>query len=149
MNAIWLIKTNSFGDTLWSKKILKSYWSAGKYINQTSDSGYVILGTVYESGLDSRNTLILKTDSNGKVMWSKSYNVPNYEQAEVNDEGNCMAKADDGYICLSNVEHYGVWAIKTDFSGDTLWTRALRWCSSLANINCGCSSIIKTSNGHS
>ena len=43
---MWLIKTDFQGDTLWTRTIGSSEPEIGKYVTQSSDGGYVIIGNV-------------------------------------------------------------------------------------------------------
>jgi hypothetical protein len=64
--SLVLIKTNSQGDTTWTKKYNWLNITANAII-QTSDSGYAITGS-YQS-----NTFLFKTDINGDSLWLQSY----------------------------------------------------------------------------
>ena len=71
-NDVWLIKTNSSGDTLWTKTSgdINSDW--GYSVIQTTDNGYAIIGGVSLVGGGNYVSLI-KTDSFGGTLWTKSY----------------------------------------------------------------------------
>jgi hypothetical protein len=44
-HRLWVIKTNSFGDTIWTKNFNSDLCSEGYSIKQTSDDGYIVTGT--------------------------------------------------------------------------------------------------------
>ncbi|MBI5541071.1 MAG: T9SS type A sorting domain-containing protein [Bacteroidia bacterium] len=56
---VYLIKTNSYGDTLWSNNYVKTYHSWGNCVAQTFDGGFVISGTA------NYDVYLIKTDANG------------------------------------------------------------------------------------
>ena len=169
--TIYLVKTNSSGDTLWTTKFggattvscvcltfdggyiitgssvgniqvggsvayLVKFESSGKVqwkryyafnpgwptfthasaVQQTPDGGYVIAG-------DSRSSIcLLKIDASGDSLWMKRYGS-SYDEAHsvqlTSDGGYIVA----GYTNGSNYYKRKFCLLKTDASGDTLWTR--------------------------
>lgn len=126
---IWLLKTDLNGDTLWTKQFGGINDDEGNYVQQTQDSGYIILGTTQSFGSGIRNAYLIKTDASGNVIWSKNFN------------GNCpvtfgnnnlLGKSlkqtiDGGYILLTAAEPT---LIRTNSVGDTLWTSSYHGLSS-------------------
>ncbi|MDI6839658.1 MAG: hypothetical protein QMD71_02190 [bacterium] len=47
---IWLIKTDTGGDTLWTRTFGGPYSDEGRLIKQTADGGYIIVGSTYSYG---------------------------------------------------------------------------------------------------
>uniref|UniRef100_A0A7C4TGH6 T9SS type A sorting domain-containing protein n=1 Tax=candidate division WOR-3 bacterium TaxID=2052148 RepID=A0A7C4TGH6_UNCW3 len=115
---LWLIKTDANGDTIWTK----TYNGKGYFVQQTIDGGYIITGATGEFIPD---VLLLKTDAQGNELWNKTY------VGRHSDEGYCVQQtADTGYIVVgvngaASEVYSDLWLIKTDPSGDTLWTRSL------------------------
>lgn len=69
---IYVIKTNSFGDSLWTLKIGGSGNDEGNSVHQTSDGGYIVCATVFTgSGF---NASLIKIDSNGNI--TSTFNIP-------------------------------------------------------------------------
>lgn len=64
-----LWKTDSLGNTEWFKTYGNSVNERGFDGEQTLDGGYIIVG---DSSGQSTNTWIIKTDSAGNILWSKS-----------------------------------------------------------------------------
>ncbi len=63
---VLIVKTNSIGDTLWTKAIGdSSYGAVAKFMSQTSDGGFIITGmkNIFDSLY--HDVYLLKTDSNG------------------------------------------------------------------------------------
>ena len=65
--GIYLAKTDSLGDTLWTRTFNKeSQKNASRSVEQTSDGGYIITGYVeYYHGGGGRDVYLIKTDSLG------------------------------------------------------------------------------------
>jgi hypothetical protein len=70
-NQMLIVKTDQFGDTLWTKTITNANGSQGRCVIQTLDSGYVVLGTCNMT--TGNDILLVKLDKNGQSLWSKMY----------------------------------------------------------------------------
>jgi hypothetical protein len=121
---VYLIKTNSSGDTLWTKTYGGVDFDAGNSVVQTTDDGYIITGYTYSYGIGQEDVWLLKTDSLGDTLWTRTYG------GTYDDWGSCVVQTiDNGYIITGGVDHnvppYDgyVYLIKTDAFGDTLWTK--------------------------
>ena len=65
---IWLIKTTSSGDTMWTKTFGGVSAEYGGSVQETTDNGFVIAGNTYSYGAGSSDVWLIKTNSNGQ--WS-------------------------------------------------------------------------------
>ena len=84
---IWLIKTNSFGDTLWTKTFGGSNDESGYSVQQTKDEGYIMTGNTSSYGHGAFDIWIIKTtpelnkveQKNNKMTldYNLSQNYPN------------------------------------------------------------------------
>ena len=120
---IYLIKTDAAGDTQWTRTYGGVQHEHGHSVLQTADSGYVICGTTYSFGTGSANVWLIRTDSRGDTLWTRTFG------GDSADLGHSVAQtADHGFILCGQAASFGAgsydaWVIKTDSSGDTLWTR--------------------------
>jgi len=121
---IYLIKTDSLGDTLWSRTYGGSSGDYGVSVQQTTDGGYIVTGETNSFG-NAGDFYLIKTDSLGDTLWSRTYGY------ETSDDGRCIQQTTDGgYIVTGSTEQppydifdSDVYLIKTDSLGDTLWSR--------------------------
>ncbi len=119
---VYLIKTNDAGDTLWTKTYgTKNKVDEGRYVQQTSDGGFIVTGSVFAQGKGLQVWLI-KTDANGDSLWSKEFGGQN------NEMGYCVQQTSDGgYILTGELQASGnltdLWLIKTDGNGNYLWSK--------------------------
>ena len=120
---VWLIKTNSSGDTLWTRTYGGDNGDYGYSVQQTTDGGYIITGSTWSYATGCNDVRLIKTNSSGDTLWTKTYGGAD------NDYGLSVQQTTDGGYILTGFTHsygpgyYDVWLIKTNSSGDTLWTR--------------------------
>jgi len=70
---VYLLKTDSWGDTIWTRSYGGRDWDFGRSVQQTSDGGYIIAGYTDSFGAGSRDVYLLKTDSSGDTLWTRTY----------------------------------------------------------------------------
>jgi hypothetical protein len=122
-NDIYVIKTNASGDTIWSKTYGGTENDEGNSVRQTADGGYIIAGYTRSFGAGSYDVYVIKTNASGDTLWTRTYGGTG------DDYGRSVQQtADGGYIVAGQTNSFGaggfdVCVIKTDASGDTLWTR--------------------------
>jgi hypothetical protein len=119
---VYLLKLNPSGGLIWQK----TYGSWGndeaREVIATSDGNYMIIGSS-NSGQPSKDMWLIKIDIDGNIIWNKYYGGGN------SDYGNSVRECSDGgFIVAGQTLSYGsgngdAWLVKTNSSGDTLWTR--------------------------
>jgi hypothetical protein len=119
---IYLIKTDSLGDTLWTKTYGGMDNDRSWSVQQTSDSGYIVVGMTASFGTDFEYVYVIKTNSLGDTVWTKTYGGGFFDFGYSVEQTN-----DDGYIIGGSTSSFGagwydVYLIKTDALGDTNWT---------------------------
>ncbi|MBA7609841.1 hypothetical protein ES703_17035 [subsurface metagenome] len=121
--AIWLLKINEEGDTLWTRTYSGDSADSPAWFEETSDSGYIIVGNTRSFGAEDVDIWLIKTDRNGDTLWTKTYGGPEDQWATY--VGQTL---DGGYMIIGETESFGpcddgnIWVIKTDSKGDTLIT---------------------------
>jgi hypothetical protein len=102
---VYLIRTDSQGDTLWTKTPCEGQ---GRSVQQTTDGGYIVAGD-----------WLVKTDAQGDTLWTRTYGGPVLSVQQTTDGGYVIV----GWTELTDTGYRDVYLIKTDGAGDTLWTR--------------------------
>jgi hypothetical protein len=123
VGGVYLIKTDSLGDTLWMKTFEEVNGGEGRSVQQTTDGGYIVAGWIYSYGTGSEDVYLIKTDSVGDSLWTKTFGGSGGERSY-----SVQQTTDGGYIIVGYTDpfrdvHYDVYLIKTDSLGDTLWTK--------------------------
>ena len=114
----WLVKTNYFGDTLWTRTFGGESTDYCKAMAQSNDGGYILAGCTESFGSGDKDVWLIKTDSNGDSLWTKTYGGTECEEAF-----DIINTIDNGYLITGTYDWYSeVYLIKTDFDGDSLWT---------------------------
>jgi hypothetical protein len=120
---VYLVKTNASGDTLWTRTYGGTSPDSGFSVQQTSEGGYIIAGATSSFGAGGFDVYLVKTDSLGHSLWTKTYG------GTADDYGRSVQQtADGGFIIAGTTYSYGagysdVYLIKTNAAGDTLWTK--------------------------
>lgn len=126
-----LIKTESDGDTLWTRRYGGTENEEANSIRRTQDGGLVMAGYTASFPVGSKNCYIVRTNEVGDTLWTRSYGGSDDDYLHT-----IRTLSDGGMIAAGVSESYGVstenaYVIRTDASGDTLWTRtygqAGRW----------------------
>jgi hypothetical protein len=119
---IYLIRSDKKGDTIWTKTIGGTGDDGARFVQPTSDGGFLLCGGTTSYGAGGRDVYIVKINSNGQVLWSKTIGGPN------DDSGGGIPTSDGGYAIWGTTNSFGVggydgYLLKLNSNCDTLWTR--------------------------
>jgi predicted secreted protein len=139
---VWLIKTDADGNKLWDRTFGGSNWDEGCSVQQTSDGGFIVVGTTESFGAGGPDVWLIKTDANGNKQWDRTFGGSD------SDGGiSVQQTSDGGFILVGTTNSFGagladVWLIKTDASGNREWDRTfgggdLDWGSSVQQTSDG------------
>jgi len=111
-------------DTLWAKTFGGNKKEECYHVEQTSDSGFIMVVNTWTFGTgNASNIWLIKTDSNGDTLWSKNFG------GEFGDWGYDVKQTQDGgYIIAGHTSIAGgggIWLIKTDSFGEMVWNKIL------------------------
>ena len=118
---IYLIKTNSLGDSMWTRTFGGVSADKGFSVRQTYDGGYIIGGET--TGSSSEDIQLIKTNSNGIPLWTKVFGSGQQDICsaviQTLDSGFCLTGS-TGNISSGNPD---IFLLKTDVNGDTIWSK--------------------------
>jgi hypothetical protein len=120
---IYLVKTDTIGETLWTNTYGGLGDDEGYSVQQTLDGGYIIAGKTNSFGAGLDDVYLIKTNSSGTALWTFTYGGTNI------DEGWSVKQTNDGgYIVSGATQSFGAggrdfYLVKTNALGGTLWTK--------------------------
>ena len=119
---VYLIKTDSEGNMLWSRTYGGSKDDWGYHVKITGDGGYVISGfhvKVGEGGAAGGSVVyLIKTDSDGEKQWIKTYDGAIGYSVHATEDG--------GYIIVGEIYlglNRDIFLVRTDSDGRELWSK--------------------------
>ena len=118
----WLIRLDDSGDTLWTRIIGGSRHDWAEYVTETTDGGFIVAGGTYSFGNGESDVWLVRLDSFGDTLWTRTYGGEEIDWAESVHE-----TSDGGFILSGSTNRNGDrngWLIRTDINGDSLWTRS-------------------------
>ena len=120
-NNVFLLKYDSSGNLLWYKTWGSSENAGGSGIALDSSGNIFITGSTYSYGAGNRDTLVLKYDSSGSLLWNKTWG------GSGDDWGNGIALDGSGNAFITGfTDSYGTgnndaFLLKYNSSGNLLW----------------------------
>jgi uncharacterized UPF0146 family protein len=119
----YLLKLDGAGNKVWEKVFGGSSWDEARSIQQTNDGGYIVAGYTSSFGAGSYDVYVLKLDTSGKEVWSKTFGGSSDDLAWSIQQTN-----DGGYIVAGYTKSFGagsedVYILKLDANGNKLWEK--------------------------
>jgi hypothetical protein len=115
---VYLIKIDSLGDSVWARTYGGTNNDHGRSVQVTRDGGYIIAGTTHSFGEGIQDFYLLKTDSLGNLLWTKTYGGTSDDRAS-----SVRQTTDGGYIIVGQTHSFGagsddVYLVKTNGNGE-------------------------------
>ncbi len=114
---MYLVKTDAKGNLLWSKTYGGNLFDGASAVEQITGGGFILSG-IANGGFSAGKIVLIKTDNNGNVVWSRLYGGGKeaYSYAHQSKDG--------GYIIVSETSVFGsgssdIYLIKTDSNGNS------------------------------
>jgi hypothetical protein len=123
----YLVKTDEAGEVDWTCVWGDSLDETVSCVTQTTDGGYIVSGNTQSFGPNGfMDAFLMKVEEGGDMEWVRIYG------GDPTDFGRYVIQTpDEGYLLsgfctklLQDQDVRSVWLVKTDETGDTLWTRA-------------------------
>ena len=133
---IFLVRSDSIGDTLWTKLIGGMEDEKPRAIFQTADFGFVIAGTTESFGSGVSEMMLLKIDSLGNPLWARYFGTyDSLWHANTEEVMDAIQTPTGGYV-LAGWVYYEDKAllIETDSLGNILWSKSFETMFELQSI---------------
>ncbi len=115
----FLLRTGPAGETLWSRTwggpVEDRAWAG----TATHDHGFALCGYTRSFGAGGDDIWVVRADSAGDTLWSRTYGSTG------NEQGFGIGETPDRGFIICASSNAGPWLIRTDSLGDTLWTKTL------------------------
>lgn len=135
-----IVKTSANGDVQWAKSYSFPKNTTVASLRQTADHGYILSGGYYLDSINKSQFLLIKTDANGNLQWSKNYGT-NYQEYAV-----CALEISNGFMIAGTLQNdaynWDIVLIRTDAAGTIDWVKQY----ATADFECP-KSLIATSDG--
>jgi hypothetical protein len=119
---MYVIKTDSIGDTLWTRNFISSESEIINSIIQTTRNTYSLVAHTLNSVFGAYDIKLMELDINGNEIWSKFYGTT------FNDNSYYLKEVKDGFIMAgetSTANGPAAYIIKTDTLGNVNSTTSL------------------------
>lgn len=120
LGDVSLMKTDSAGNVLWSKSYGGTDFDCAFSVDNATEGGYIITGWTKSFGAGDFDVYLIRVDSVGDTLWTKSYGTTDSETGF-----SVSQTTDGGYIIGAHTEDtlgFGwgdIYLIKTDSLGNT------------------------------
>jgi hypothetical protein len=107
-------------DTAWTKTYGGNSADNGKWVQQTTDGGFVIVGSTSSLGANNPGVYLIKTDFNGDQQWCNTFGGTTYYH------GNCVHQTMEGGYFITGYCSAGssnFYLVKTTSLGIEQWHR--------------------------
>jgi hypothetical protein len=121
-----LIKVDSLGNIVWSKRYGGPREERAFSVKQTSDGGYITVART-KSFVDTNrwDVLLIKTYPNGNLQWARVYSNPSLDD----EPSDVIETSDGGYLVVGGAQSRSsstqneILVMKINSSGDLQWVR--------------------------
>lgn len=125
---MYLVKTDENGNELWSKTFGGIGPDEAETIQETSDGGFIIAGCTGSFGAGGYDMYVVKTDSQGNLVWSSAFGGTDSDKAAAVQE-----TSDGGFVVAGNsfpwppeyslIPHINLYLVKADSEGTLVWEK--------------------------
>jgi hypothetical protein len=120
---VLLFKIDSNGVQQWAKTYGGSSTEYGYSLKETSDNGFIVVGSTESFGTSGRNVYVVRTNSLGDTLWTRSL-----ESSGKRSQGNSVELVSDGFVIVGynsdfTNSFYFNFLTKIDMNGNVLWSK--------------------------
>jgi PKD repeat protein len=118
-----LVRISATGDSLWTRFYGGGGQDVANAVLQTVSGDFVLAGTTASFGAGAEDMYVVKSNSTGDTIWTRTYGGASYDRAYGITQTN-----DGGYIIVGETNSFGngtkLYVVRTNADGDTTWTRS-------------------------
>lgn len=120
LERIFVVRLSSNGELVWIRTNLgDNFDNYGYSARQVPDGGFLVTGFTENTSFNSGACLI-KLFPDGTVDWFKKLET----QGGINSTGFDIQIVPDGFFCYFMINNYKLLFVKTDFSGNIIYTKS-------------------------
>jgi hypothetical protein len=117
-----LFRMSERGDSLWVRTFDVGAQAEARGLADVEGGGFLLAGSTWESDPVTSDVLLLRTDPDGEVIWTRSYGGSGDEECL-----SLIPSGDGGCLLAGWTESFGggmrdAYLLRIDSDGDTLWT---------------------------
>lgn len=120
----YLMKVDRYGDFLWSYNYGGTASEWGESVVITTDSTYAIAGYTNSEGNGGFDFYLIRADSAGIPLWTKTYGGADWDRAY-----DLVEMPDSGFVLVGETFSFGgskdAYIVRTNKDGDTIWTKTI------------------------
>jgi hypothetical protein len=112
--------TDKLGNIIWEKHLIGSCGFQLETIEKTDNGEYVAAGCLNDECFDNCNSLVVKLDGSGNIIWQKAYSAPFTTIVR-----KIRQTLDKGFIVagLADTNEYDFLVFKIDENGNLVWQK--------------------------
>ena len=120
----YLIRTDAFGDTLWTRTFGGPEIDRVFSVDLADDGSILLAGISYSYGAGDRDAYLIKTDRFGDLLWQNTYGGPGYDNAH-----SVLVNRENEIILTGYGDHWGeagkmdMFLKKITLAGEDIWTQ--------------------------
>jgi hypothetical protein len=133
ISSFYMVRTNSTGDTLWTKSYTNGLQCYGLTVAQTTDSGFVVAGTLNHPTQFGTVPYVIKTNADGDTVWTKilvslgqgaAYDIAAIPNNNIVVVGYSVTSCSQPYLCEVDEDGAITWQ-QTYTDGPCGWANAV------------------------
>jgi len=122
----WVVRIDKNGNMVWDKTFGGTGMEDPEAMIRTSDNYLIITGFTTSYGSGGVDVWVLKLDTNGNLIWSKTFGGVGNERAHWS--GGLKEIPGEGYVIVGETNSYGdgdkdIYILKIDPDGNLIWQK--------------------------
>jgi hypothetical protein len=120
---VYLVKMDAKGVVQWERAFGGTDWDEARAVQETSDGGFVVVGSTRSFGGGGSDYLLIRTDAAGNDLWATALGGPGNQYGF-----SVIETADGGFLVAGQTSSvrgtdYDLSLVKTDSQGGLLWAK--------------------------